>query len=315
MGKKKKKGATQVDEVDEMPDDIAALQQELEEGDEEPRPSGKKRKREETAKSAEAMAGKKKKRKKKGNEESAEIEKTASGDGESNKKDVDADAYRAAGVVFFTRAKNGSIDKVLLALEERKVQASHLGLEKSGKVTQKMIVFPQGRREKKDKSDPVETAKREFIEETGDFGSLSQYLDVADFDSDDDEASPESSKTNCKNGAFWFAPALMVVLFCEIPREAAEKEGKCKAEPKPDLPEISTNEKKGNTHSYRVGKMDHVDCVWVDIAELRKTLKSDGKAPKLRTRAGEEYHIFPMNLSVLRIPESREFLGATEKTT
>lgn len=55
-------------------------------------------------------------------------------------------AYRAAAVVFFSRHDDGTVDKVLLALEERciasgrfceerKVSASFLGLEEQGKVT------------------------------------------------------------------------------------------------------------------------------------------------------------------------------------
>lgn len=319
MGKKKKKAAEQ--DLAEMPEDIAALQSclQAEDGEEEVKPKGKKRKQDETAKPSEPVAGNKKKKKKgnEGNVQGGELEspsKTEKEGAGSGGKEVDSDCYRAAGVVFFTRGKTGSIDRALLALEERKVQAAHLGLEKGGKVSQRMIVFPQGRREKKDKSDPVETAKREYIEETGDFGEFSQYLDVADFDSDDDEPSKGSSrkKSNCKNIALWFAPASMVVLFCEIPQEAAQKEDSAKG-PSPDLPEVAKDEKRQNTHSYRVGKMNHVECVWVDIVELRKALASESKAPNVRTRKGEEYHMFPMNLSILRIPEAKEFLGVPEK--
>eukprot|EP00746_Dinoflagellata_sp_MGD_P165566 gnl/MRDRNA2_/MRDRNA2_94912_c0_seq1.p1 gnl/MRDRNA2_/MRDRNA2_94912_c0~~gnl/MRDRNA2_/MRDRNA2_94912_c0_seq1.p1 ORF type:complete len:326 (-),score=101.85 gnl/MRDRNA2_/MRDRNA2_94912_c0_seq1:93-1070(-) len=324
MAKKKKKPIEET--LEDMPADIAALQGCIDGGDspeEEAKPTGKKRKREAT-KSSEAVTGNKKKKKKKGNEgdviaSDKDASKKADKDeaGADASGEVNSDSYRAAGVVFFTRAKTGSINRVLLALEERKVQAAHLGLGQSGKVSKKVVVFPQGRREKKDKSDPVETAKREYIEETGDFAGFSQHLDVAEFDSDDDAAPPDGIKKKNGSGniALWFSPASMVVLFCEIPPEAARKESAPREGHNPDLPELANDEKRGNTHSYRVGKMNHVECVWVDIAELRKALASEGKSPSLRTTSGDEYHMFPMNLSILRIPEAKEFLGVPSKSS
>merc|ERR1712159_179360 len=86
---------------------------------------------------------------------------------------------------------DGKVAQVLVALEERKVQAKMLGLDQKGKVDQQMVVLPMGRREKKDKSDCVETVKREYIEETTNYGGLAKYLDFANFDGDDDAASEE----------------------------------------------------------------------------------------------------------------------------
>ena len=62
-----------------------------------------------------------------------------------------------------------------------------------------------GRREKKDKNDIVETAKREYIEETGDYGGLSKYLDFADFDADG-ESNVDGSPIDNRRGnmaLFW----------------------------------------------------------------------------------------------------------------
>merc|ERR1719282_1481372 len=92
-----------------------------------------------------------------------------------------AQGYKAAGVIFYTQEK-GEVKHVLLALEERRVSAKQLGIEvESGpdakdKIDTDVVVFPQGRRERKDEGDPVETAMREYHEETGNFGALTEHL-------------------------------------------------------------------------------------------------------------------------------------------
>jgi len=139
------------------------------------------------------------------------------------------DAYSASSVVFFTRDAEGKVAKVLMAVEERKVQASYIGLKQQGKVVKKMVLFPMGRRERKDKGDTVETAKREYVEETGDFGGLSKYLDFADFSGapPDEQLLQEQSGggrfwTGRANMAVFFTPASMINLFCEVPAETAD---------------------------------------------------------------------------------------------
>jgi len=142
--------------------------------------------------------------------------------------DEQESSYMAAAVVFFTRCSQGSVSKVLVAVEDRKVQASYIGLTQKGKVSQRMLVFPMGRKEKKDKNDPVETAKREYVEETGDFGGLSRYLDFADFGGEDSDEDADKGDEDLKiwkgtgNMALNFPPASMVALFCEVPAAAAD---------------------------------------------------------------------------------------------
>merc|ERR1712014_497965 len=123
------------------------------------------------------------------------------------------------------RDSAGKIERVLTAVEERKVQASYIGLPQKGKVVQRMVLFPMGRRGREDKNDTVETAKREYIEETGDYGGLSKYLDFADFDGgkpmDEDAKRILGAWTGRENMAVYFSPASMIVLFCEVPAEAS----------------------------------------------------------------------------------------------
>eukprot|EP00927_Polykrikos_kofoidii_P062822 TRINITY_DN57616_c0_g1_i1.p1 TRINITY_DN57616_c0_g1~~TRINITY_DN57616_c0_g1_i1.p1 ORF type:complete len:340 (-),score=77.46 TRINITY_DN57616_c0_g1_i1:317-1336(-) len=141
------------------------------------------------------------------------------------------DVYHAAAVAFFTRDECGAVCKVLVAYEDRKIRAFDIGLQQPGKVNQRMLIFPMGRREKKDKNDGVETAKREYVEETGDYGGLSKYLDFADFEgaASEDEATDskapirdEATWTGTGNMALYFAPAGMIALFCEVPAKAAK---------------------------------------------------------------------------------------------
>ncbi|CAE7253397.1 unnamed protein product [Symbiodinium natans] len=229
-------------------------------------------------------------------------------------------AYRAAAVVFFTRNDDGSVAKVLVAVEERKVKASFLDLEDKGKVVERLVVFPMGRKEKKDKNDPVETAKREYIEETLDYGSLARYLDFADFDGGGDSAAARlapGSKvpmtwSGADNMALYFAPAGLTVLFCEVPVAEADEPGheppakkqrqeetaaELKAMPKP-------------SPSYHVGKVGHLQSVWLDAQSLRTVAESKDKAPKLSLQ-GQDCRFFPTSASVLRLPEARKWLETT----
>lgn len=235
-------------------------------------------------------------------------------------------AYRAAAVVFFTRKEPNAGDKrpapisqVLLAQEERKMQASQLGLEQKGKVDARVLVFPMGRKEKKDKNDAVETAKREYIEETTDFGGLSQYLDFAEWEAGEEvEAENVVSERDIgwsgrHNLALYFAPASMVVLFCEVPKfaaagcsgECAESEEQAKKRRKTIAALAAAPKPSPN---YHVGRTGHLEPVWVDAAELRKVAESSERAPSLSI-LGKSCHFFPTAASSLRLPEARVLLG------
>lgn len=237
-------------------------------------------------------------------------------------------AYRAAAVAFFTRSKSGQVDKVLVALEERKVQASLLGLDQKGKVSVDMIVFPMGRREKKDKNDCVETAKREYIEETTNFSGLAKYLDFADFTGDAAELEGRGADewTGKNNLALFFAPAAMVVVFCEVPLSARTAPSLTPATP--DLVHHVDNDSEGTgkkkrkkggdegihkpSPNYHIGRKDHLQPFWLDASELRKIAESTDKAPMLHVQ-DKDCRFFPTNASALRLPEARAFFGLPPK--
>lgn len=238
-------------------------------------------------------------------------------------------AYRAAAVAFFTRNKSGEVEKVLVALEERKVQASSIGLEQKGKVSVDMVVFPMGRREKKDGNDCVETAKREYIEETTNFCGLAKYLDFADFSGDaaEMEGRGPDEWTGKKNVALFFAPAAMVILFCEVPRSArtapvVPPDSSSKPASIGDGEAEGTGKKKRKkggdaavqkpSPNYHIGKMDHLKPFWLDASELRKIADSTERAPKLRIKE-KDCHFFPTSASALRLPEARSFFGLPAK--
>eukprot|EP00928_Gymnodinium_smaydae_P057055 TRINITY_DN40327_c0_g1_i1.p1 TRINITY_DN40327_c0_g1~~TRINITY_DN40327_c0_g1_i1.p1 ORF type:complete len:334 (+),score=95.49 TRINITY_DN40327_c0_g1_i1:50-1003(+) len=249
----------------------------------------------------------------------------AAPEGEAHAENV----FRAATVIFFTRDKAGAVSKVLVGLEERKVSAAQLGLDEKGKVSRRMAVFPMGRREKKDKTDSVETAKREYIEETGDFGALAQYLDFADFECEDDGENDGAAAvgrgrpfTGKHNLAIFFKPASMICLFCEVPAKAAERTNRAAengVQLGPDGEPLNKKLKKGEalpkpSPSYHVGKTDHMDCGWLDAATLREALSTGDKVPELQV--GEERRpLFPLAASVLRMPEARSWLYETPKPT
>eukprot|EP00929_Paragymnodinium_shiwhaense_P108863 TRINITY_DN7520_c0_g1_i1.p2 TRINITY_DN7520_c0_g1~~TRINITY_DN7520_c0_g1_i1.p2 ORF type:complete len:337 (+),score=102.22 TRINITY_DN7520_c0_g1_i1:78-1088(+) len=246
----------------------------------------------------------------------------------------DENVFKASAVVFFTRDKDNKVSKVLMALEERKVSASWLGLDTKGKVLQKMVMFPMGRRERKDKSDTVETAKREYIEETGDYGGLSQYLDFAVFDGEDLGVTQDAEKA-VKEGAPWsgkgnmalfFAPASMIVLFCEVPEGASLKtqkdaeggvnlavlEARKKKEAEEAAKEPAGKKRKAKpakpSPTYHVGQMDHLEPAWVDIQRVKQAMTEGGRAPPIEGFVGD-FRIFPVCASILRMPEVRDLMG------
>jgi len=211
-------------------------------------------------------------------------------------------SYKAAGVIFFTQ-EAGQVLNVLLALEERKVSAKLLGIELeaggsgASKVSTDVVVFPQGRREKKDEGDPVETAMREYHEEMGNFGALTEHL--LRFYEDDAESCSDSKAAPrakpepvavARAGSFvmYFGLARMVVVFCEVPMSAYRRSlqilsksdffpdvsARRPADPKhdatADTSEQDQAKKRRKTDaSYRVGKENHLTPVWVSAEALR----------------------------------------------
>eukprot|EP00435_Cladocopium_sp_Y103_P058250 s775_g20.t1 len=248
-----------------------------------------------------------------------EAPKTASQSAPAQKQNAE-EAYRAAAVVFFTRHKDGSIDKVLVALEERKVSAGFLGLEEKGKVNKLLVVFPMGRKEKKDKNDAVETAKREYIEETLDFGALARFLDFADFEGGGDVtanriapgAKVPMTWSGADNMALYFPPAGMTVLFCEVPPGEVHEPGQEPAVKKQRREEAAAELEAlpKPSPSYHVGKVGHLQPIWIDAEHLKEVARSKEKAPKLNLD-GRECRFFPTNASLLRMPEVRTWLRIT----
>jgi hypothetical protein len=195
---------------------------------------------------------------------------------------------------------------------------------------------------------------REYHEETRDFGGLSQHL-LRLYD----EEAPDARAA----GSFlcYFAPAKMVLVFCEVPVEAYKKSllakpvAKAQAESvKESAGEDKAGESKDSTQSkkraadsdataqsapakkkpkkssddsYAVGKVDHLRPVWVSAAELGKALTSTpGKGEVVQVEvqpcptrtfpSSERLKVpfFPLNLSMLRQPQPRVWLGLSQPT-
>merc|ERR1712137_1407097 len=156
-----------------------------------------------------------------------------------------------------------------------------------------------GRREKKDRGDPVETAKREYIEETLDFGSLSQHLDTTIFQEPNEDCG-QGDGSCPKSFAMYFKPASMVVIFCEVPLVAVEhgEVPPAKKQKTSDKPEPLT---------YNPGRTGHLKCLWVDAEMLRTVFKSRERLPQLHIN-GKDYNFFPMTASIFRMVDAREWL-------
>lgn len=207
-----------------------------------------------------------------------------------------AAGYKAAGVIFYTQ-EDGQVRNVLLAMEERKVSAKQLGIEvESGmegkdKINTDVVVFPQGRRERKDEGDPVETAMREYHEETGNFGALTQHLLRFYEDDADDE---QGITSQGKSFIFYFNNARMVVVFCEVPIASYKRTLRTLKKDDFDVPKLPVVEepatgstagvvsdkpakkkaKKDPTASFTVGKENHLTPVWVSADALKAAVTS-----------------------------------------
>jgi len=162
-----------------------------------------------------------------------------------------------------------------------------------GKIDTDVVVFPQGRRERKDEGDPVETAMREYHEETGNFGALTEHLlRFYEDDAEDDQ----SIAAQGKSFIFYFNNARMVIVFCEVPAAAYERTLRSlKKEdfdvPQPAAPaepaEPSASSSAGTqsdrkkkkprrdpTASFKVGKENHLTPVWVSGDALKEAIVS-----------------------------------------
>lgn len=152
----------------------------------------------------------------------------------------------------------------------------------------------------------METAKREYIEETLDFGGLSQHLDTTIFQ-EPGEDSGQGDGSCPKSFAMYFKPASMVVIFCEVPLVAVEggEVPAVKRQKTSDKPEQVT---------YNPGRTGHLKCIWVDAAMLRSVFKSGEKLPKLHID-GKDYNFFPMTASIFRMIDAREWLDPPTPAT
>lgn len=182
--------------------------------------------------------------------------------------DVPGD-YRAAGVIFFTRDVAGDVAHVLLGVEERKVSLRELGVG-SGTAKKHVLLFPQGKRELSDRGF-VDTARREFVEETADLAGLADHLETAAAG----DAPPPP--------AVWFVQAKMAVLFCEVPGSSI------------DIAPTTTS-----TLPLRP--------VWVAAGELRRALASASNATEVKTELGW-FALFPMTRRFLQTSGASQWLG------
>lgn len=155
--------------------------------------------------------------------------------------------YKAAGVIFYTLDALGEVSRVLLGIEERKVK-------EPGSVSKMspVLLFPQGKREEVDKASFIDTARREFIEETGDPTALAPYL----------TGDPQEGGS----GVAWYQSAKMAVVFREVPFTACTR-----------FPPVEEESAQGVP----------MRPVWVDAMELRKVLRSRSASAEVQTDAGK----------------------------
>lgn len=180
--------------------------------------------------------------------------------------------YRAAGVIFYTRDSTGDISHVLLGVEERKVPLRELG-QGSGSAKRRVLLFPQGKREPSDRGF-IDTARREYVEETDDPARLAWHLEDA-----------ISGKTPPLPSTWW-ADAKMAVVFCEVPESSTVVGGTQPVQEKlPLLP------------------------VWVSAADLRRALAStSASSMDVKTKLGW-FPLFPVTRRFLQTAGILKWLG------
>jgi len=186
--------------------------------------------------------------------------------------------YRAAGVIFFVRGLDGDVAHVLLGLEERKVSLKehHAG---KGTGWRRLLLFPQGKREPTDRNF-VDTAMREFVEETADAAGLSQLLEPA---ASGEKEPPPSA---------WFQQAKMAVTFCEV--------GVAGSTP----PLLATAEDEGQAEAPPLT----LRPVWVHAGELRRVLAAASGRTEVHTDFWW-FSLFPMTRRFLRTVGVTRWLG------
>ncbi|CAE7853646.1 hypothetical protein AK812_SmicGene40137 [Symbiodinium microadriaticum] len=192
--------------------------------------------------------------------------------------------YRAAGVIFYTVDELQNVGQMLLAVEDRKVSLRELGVG-SGSGQKRVLLFPQGKREQED-AGFVATARREFIEETGDPTSLSGYL----------EGNALST---------WFPAAKMGVVFCEVPASAAEPFSQRAPAPQPE-PRPRRQQPRQQEKQSQQKKPWPLQPVWVDVSSLRSALKSS--TGQVATTIGL-FHLFPVTRKFFLLDEVSDWLG------
>lgn len=189
--------------------------------------------------------------------------------------------YKAAGVIFFTRdTQTTDVQYILMGVEERKVQLRDLG-RGSGTGLRNVLLFPQGKRETYDKGF-LDTARREFLEETDDPSGLASYLDEV-------ERTQEWSKKPS-----WYPPAKLAVVYSEVPRQEVAK------------------------LSYEIasrGKFSKFPLrpVWVEAAELRRALASPNTGAEVLTSLGR-FPIFPVHRRFFKSADARRWLEMASPT-
>lgn len=183
--------------------------------------------------------------------------------------DVPAD-YRAAGVIFFRRGVGGAVSKVLLGVEERRVRLKELcGGSPRGSAQRQVLLFPQGKREDID-ADFVDTARREFVEETADPWGLSGLLLTAGV------LGPQRAQLPI----VWFEGAKMAVIFCDVT----------------DLLGVDDAQSVLAPAAFAGASSEQqlpMRPVWVETKELLRALSSSHQDEELDSGAGK-FPLFPL---------------------
>ncbi|CAL1137883.1 unnamed protein product, partial [Cladocopium goreaui] len=195
--------------------------------------------------------------------------------------------YRAAGVIFYTLDRAKQLCKLLLAVEERRVSFRELGVG-SGSGQKRVLLFPQGKREPEDEGDYLATARREFIEETGDPSNLARHL-------------------KGELGRTWYVAAKMAVVFCEVPSEEATMDAFKVSAPAKPAPKARRQQARKQEKEAHQKKALPLQPVWVDVSDLRSAMKPSDTG-EVKTEIGP-FYLFPVSRKFFQIAEVSRWLG------